>query len=253
MSYQHLAYVYDQLMHDVPYDQWLTFLNEVCARHHHQINAVIDLGCGTGSIAIPLVQQGYKVTGIDLSETMLAVAQEKASNTGVDVQWIHQDMTELDLGTQYDTIISFLDSLNYVTEPSQLQACFHRVYQHLTDDGLFIFDVHSMYKMRHIFGETLFGTNDEALSLLWQCWIETDTDTVEHDLTYFVQHTDNQYIRYDEVHTQRGYEEDLLRRWLEEVGFDILQVVADLTWNPPQQDSERLFFICKKNVRQRLT
>ena len=59
---------------------------------------ILDLGCGTGSILLPLAQEGFDVIGVDLSPEMLTEADHKAMEAGVSVRLACQDMTELDLG-----------------------------------------------------------------------------------------------------------------------------------------------------------
>lgn len=75
-SYRKFAYVYDELMEDMPYPDWIRFARTAWERHGMP-RTVVDLGCGTGSITIPLVNAGFEVTGIDLSADMLAVARRK--------------------------------------------------------------------------------------------------------------------------------------------------------------------------------
>lgn len=86
MAYHHLAVIYDRLMEETPYEQWLAWLKEYWAKHGEP-KSIIDLGCGTGSLAIPLAKQGFKVTGVDLSAEMLAIAYEKMRRSQVDVTW----------------------------------------------------------------------------------------------------------------------------------------------------------------------
>lgn len=66
---------------------------------------VLDVGCGTGRHAIEFARRGFQVTGIDLSEGMLAVAKSKADALGVEVEWICADATSLQLGPTFDYAI----------------------------------------------------------------------------------------------------------------------------------------------------
>ncbi|MBQ1188434.1 MAG: methyltransferase domain-containing protein [Peptococcaceae bacterium] len=80
MAYETLAVMYDALMDDVDYEAWADYIDRMLKKHGCPGKRLLDLGCGTGSISIPLAQKGYQVTGVDLSEEMLAVAREKAMN-----------------------------------------------------------------------------------------------------------------------------------------------------------------------------
>ena len=83
---------------------------------------ILDLGCGTGSILLPLAQEGFDVIGVDLSPEMLTEADHKAMEAGVSVRLACQDMTELDLGEQADCILSLCDCMNYLIEDGSLEC-----------------------------------------------------------------------------------------------------------------------------------
>lgn len=77
MNYEQFALLYDELMNDVPYDKWVEFTEESLQQADMKEAKILDVACGTGNVTLPLVQKGYDVVGVDLSEEMLAVAQQK--------------------------------------------------------------------------------------------------------------------------------------------------------------------------------
>ncbi|MFY0546254.1 class I SAM-dependent DNA methyltransferase [Brevibacillus sp. H7] len=244
MAYAHLASVYDQLMADSPYDQWLSWLEQVWSRLGRPAQ-VIDLGCGTGSIAIPLSKRGYRVTGVDLSAEMLAVAYTKMKQAQTDVTWVEQDMRELSLPPA-DSVISLCDSLSYLTEEEDVQQTFQRVFEHLNPGGTFLFDVHSPYKILHGFGDNTFTLCEDEVSYIWQCFCDPVRLEVEHQLTFFLRQPSGLYQRVEEEHFQRAYQTVQIIRWLVEAGFEEISVTADFLNEPPANTSERLFFVAKK-------
>lgn len=247
MAYAHLAAVYDRLMADSPYDQWLDWLERVWEKRGKP-RQVIDLGCGTGSIAIPLAKRGYRVTGVDLSAEMLAVAYDKMKREQVQVTWVEQDMRELDLPAA-DAVISLCDSLSYLTEAEDVKRTFARVYQHLNPGGTFLFDVHSPYKMLHVFGNQTFTLVEDEVSYIWQCFCDPIRLEVEHQLTFFLRQPDGLYQRVEEEHWQRAYQPVQMMRWLADAGFDEVEITADFTGLPPHETSERLFFAARRPER----
>jgi len=244
MSYTHLAAVYDQLMADTPYDAWLDWLEREWARHGRP-QTVIDLGCGTGSIAIPLAKRGYQVTGVDLSPEMLAIAHEKMKQAHVNVRWVEQDMRELDVPAA-DAVISFCDSLSYLTDELDVKETFRRVYAHLRPGGTFLFDVHSPYKMLHIFADNTFTHLGEEIAYIWHCFCDPLRYEVEHELTFFVRQSGGHYLRLEESQVQRAYQPLSIIHWLKEAGFTDIVLSAEYGTQPPQEQSERLFFAARR-------
>ena len=70
-AYTDFATVYDLFMEEVPYDQWLSFLEEIWRKEGLQPEVIADLGCGTGNLLVPLTEKGYRTMGVDLSFDML--------------------------------------------------------------------------------------------------------------------------------------------------------------------------------------
>lgn len=250
MSYGKFAYLYDQLMKDVPYDKWAELVLEKAKKYEVSGKKLLDLACGTAELSVKLSEIGFQVTGVDISEEMLTVAKAKANENGLAIEFYLQNMAELDGLGKFDIIGIFCDSINYLQEEKEVVATFQRVYEHLSNNGLFIFDVHSLHKIREIFMDQTFAVNDDEISYIWHCFEGEYPFSVEHDLSFFV--LDNEtgmYARYDELHYQRTYPIEVYENWLQETGFELLEVSADFENDPPQDQSERIFFICRKILR----
>ena len=84
LPYQGLAPIYDYVMRHVDYDEWAAFIRDVFARHDPEAKHLIDLACGTGNVSSELSLLGFSITGADLSESMVRIAQEKAALRGDD-------------------------------------------------------------------------------------------------------------------------------------------------------------------------
>ncbi|NMD70632.1 class I SAM-dependent methyltransferase [Bacillus sp. DNRA2] len=248
MTYNGFAYVYDDLMKDTPYDQWVEFVLRQTNKYQVQANRILDLACGTGEFSIWLAEAGYNVTGVDLSLDMLAVANAKASERGLPIAFYQQDMTELEGFEPFDVVTIFCDSLNYLQTSEQVKRTFERVALHLQPDGIFMFDVHSLFKMNDIFlSEGPFVLNEDDISYIWQCFPGETPNSVEHELSFFVlDGKSGHYERIDEIHMQRTYPFEQYVEWLEESGFELLNIGADFTDETPKEDSERIFFTARK-------
>lgn len=247
MSYQKFAYLYDRLMDDVPYDKWVELL--LAAKQEFQIEGsnLLDLACGTGELSVRLAEKGFAVTGADISSDMLSVAQNKAAEQGLSVFFMEQDMSQLEDLPLFNIIGIFCDSLNYLQTEEQVVNTFKGVYEYLEEGGLFLFDVHSLYKMNHLFKNQTYALNDEDVSLIWLCYEGEYPDSVEHDLSFFqLDEASQKYDRYDELHFQRTFSVEQYSSWLKSAGFSILKITADFNDGEIKQDAERIFFYCKK-------
>lgn len=252
MSYHEFAYYYDRLMEDMPYDQWCEFANKSWDRFKCKPTKVVDLGCGTGSISIPLAQQGYQITGIDLSSEMLSLAKQKHSlNGSLSIRWLHQNMIEWALPYKVDSVISFCDSLNYLLEEDQVKQTFHQVYEGLHSGGTFIFDVHTVLQLEEYALEQPFTWNEEDLAYIWNCTYDSNRCEIEHELTIFAKeasHSTSSHLfrKIEEVHTQRAYSIVWLQELLQKIGFTHVECLSDFTMNPITNHTKRAFFIAIK-------
>jgi len=111
------------------------------AEADRQGGCVLELGCGTGHKLIPIASDGHPCTGLELSPDMLAEAQRKADERGVEVEWVLGDMREFDLGRTFDLVFIAANSLLHLHEAEDLVGCFRSVRRHLAPGARLIFDV----------------------------------------------------------------------------------------------------------------
>ncbi|MGG1114294.1 class I SAM-dependent methyltransferase [Halalkalibacterium halodurans] len=242
MNYEMFAKLYDRLMADAPYDRWAKLVEEEIRKAIFSDVNLLDIGCGTGRLLKILSERGYACTGVDQSANMLVIAREALAQKGVQVPLFQQDMTEFYTGETYQVITIFCDSLNYVITEEGVVQTFQRVFDHLDQQGVFMFDVHSPTKLRnHFIGKT-FADADEEISYIWQSFAGEAEQSVEHELTFFVRNETGSYDRYEELHIQRGYPIERYVDWLKEAGFSRIDITADFTNEAPTENSERIFF-----------
>jgi SAM-dependent methyltransferase len=102
---------------------------------------VLELGCGTGRIAIPIAQSGVDIVGLDQSASMLAHARAKAEAAGVSISWVEADCRTFALGRRFAFIFMAFNSMQHLHDHASLAALFGRVRRHLAPHGRFVFDV----------------------------------------------------------------------------------------------------------------
>lgn len=125
---------------------------------------VLDVPCGDGRISVELAARGHQVTGIDLNETFLAAAAQKAEERGVQVEWQRLDMREIPFDSQYDAALNFWGSFGYFDEADneRTAAVVHRA---LRPGGRFLIDVPSAETIFPRFVDRLWFPAGEMLVL----------------------------------------------------------------------------------------
>ena len=245
-QYAILASYYDRIMEDIDYEAWCDFYEACFSENGITPKKILDLACGTGSITVPLAKRGYALTGIDLSAEMLALAQEKCDEAKVRIRLSEQNIALFQAGSGFDAIICSFDGVNYLTSPRNVASCFACVSETLSDDGVFIFDVSSPYKYENILADNAFVYEYDDLFLSWQNYFDKKSGLCDFYLTFFVKTEDGSWKRFDETQCQRKYTPVRLEQMLTEAGLCIVKTAADIDGSPIREDSDRLFFICKK-------
>ena len=174
---------------------------------------------------------------------MLREAFDKLKSERIKGKIICQDMTELSLNRKFDLITSVLDSTNYVTDIEGLKNYFKGVYEHLKDDGLFIFDVNSYYKLSEILGNNIYTYSEEDVFYTWENVFEDDL--LSMFLTFFVKKGEL-YERFEEEHLERAYKESQLESILEELDFKVINKFDGYSNDNVQANSERIVYVVKK-------
>ena len=152
MAYGEFAKIYDELINeDIDYDKIAKRIKDISEEQKIQTLDYLDLACGTGNVSLRVAKDFKNSFAVDLSEDMLREAFEKFKKEKIKSRIVCQDMTELSLNHKFDLITCVLDSTNYILKEEDLSNYFNSVAKHLKDDGIFIFDINSYYKLTPIF------------------------------------------------------------------------------------------------------
>ena len=248
--YNDFAKIYDRFQ-EIDYDEFVVFYKKIFEQNNLTPETVIDLGCGSGEISLRLAKSGYNTVGIDISEDMLAIAQDKAFEQGIKILFLNQDMTGFEYPEKADAVISTLDCINYLTEYEDMVRTFKCVNETLADNGLFIFDINSEYKLSRVLGNNTFVYEDDEAYCVWDCGYYPEDRICGFDLNFFVKEGKKQnstYERYFEYQEERAYSADELKSALNTAGLKLLNIYADLEFIEPSEKSERLFFVCARDM-----
>ncbi|MBQ8547619.1 MAG: class I SAM-dependent methyltransferase, partial [Lachnospiraceae bacterium] len=166
---------------------------------------------------------------------------------------------ELELYSTVGTVFSVCDSLNYILEEDELLEVFSLVNNYLFPGGIFIFDFNTEYKYREVIGDATIAENREDVSFIWENLYDAEKRLNEYCLTLFakVEAEDDEeeneengraalYEKYEEVHLQRAYPLDEVKRLLAEAGMTFVAAYDVLTHEAPGPECERMYIVAKE-------
>ena len=248
-AYSGFAKVYDLFMDNIPYEEWTDYVKELLAEEGVKDGILLDLGCGTGSVTELLAESGFDMIGIDNSEEMLEIAMEKREESGHDILYLLHDMREFELYGTVKGVVSICDSMNYILDDEDLLDVFKLVHNYLDNEGIFIFDMNTMYKYEQILADNTFAEDREESSFIWENYYDEEEEINQYDLSLFVQEKDGRYRKYEETHLQRAYEQQCVEELIKESGLELLHVYDAFTKDLPAEDSQRIYFVCRRPAR----
>ena len=245
-QYDALAGSYDAMMTDASYQKRVNWLERLFRKSRIPVRTVLDLACGTGTIACLLAERGYRVIATDGSEEMLTQAMVKAAALEEKAPvFLHQAMPKLRLLEPVDTVISTIDSLNYLTREKDIRETFRRVCRWLKPGGAFIFDVNTPYKLRRMDGQMYMDETEDSFCV-WRTFFSERTQVCTYQVDLFREREDGAWERTFEEHREKAWSMDQLRAFLREAGFDTITVTGDLSAKPPKEEEDRWLIRAEK-------
>lgn len=243
--YTDFAQIYDKLQ-DIDYYSFVEYYEKLFKHFNIRPKYILDIGCGSGSITIPLSRRGYAVTGIDISEEMLALAAEKAESESLNILFLNQDMTELELIETVDAAVCALDGVNYLTNDEDLKRLFTGIAKYLNPGGLFIFDLNSEYKMKHVLDENTFVYDEDDAFCVWSSSYDSDDKICSFFLDFFIKAENGLYKRGEEYQEERAYSSAEIKSAAEEAELELAAVYDDRSLDNAHLKSERIFYVLRK-------
>lgn len=240
-SYNFFAKVYDDLTDNVNYKVRSDYISDFFNKYNvHSGDTILDLACGTGSISAELINHGYKVIGMDLSSEMLSVAASKLNGSAL---LLNGNMKSFKLPQKVQGVVCSLDSLNHLADIQEVKLCFNSVHNCLDNNGIFIFDVNTIFKHNNVLKNNTYVFDEENYFLSWDNEL-TENNKVRILIDIFCYNGIN-YDRYSEEFVETAFSIDDLTSALSPY-FNVLGIYDELTENPPKNDSQRLYFVCER-------
>ncbi len=221
---------------------------------------LLDLGCGTGGHDFFLAGNGYEVTGVDRSPTMLAVANKRLSTwrgPGLAPKFLEGDITTLQLPNKFPVALSLFHVISYQTSDAALTDAFRTAATHLENGGLFIFD---FWYGPAVLAEKPEGrireVEDEELH------IHRRADPIMHlehhtvDVKFTVEITRKKDKLQDvlrETHTMRYLFLPEVESFLNKAGLRIIEASEWLTGKPPSSASWSVCVVARRETTMATT
>lgn len=247
MSYDIFSSVYDILTENVEYER---ISHKICSLLHKNgvgRGLLLDLGCGTGTLSFLLEQKGFDIIGVDASEDMLSVANEKKYEDDSSALFLCQKAEELDLFGTIQCAVSTLDTFNHIDSIEKIEKAISLVSLFMDMNGIFIFDMNTPYKHKEILGNNTFVYDMDEVYCVWQNSYDENAERTDIDLDFFIKNEDDEcFERYSESFSEYEYDINEIISIIKKCGFTLLATTDDYSDNPVSDTTERITFICKK-------
>lgn len=243
--YGEFSYIYDKLSFDIEYEKYADNIKTLAKKYGINNNNMLELACGSGMLTQYFFDDFDRIDALDISTDMLNCFAEKYDNDKVNL--IYYDMVEYEKKDFYDLIVILLDSVNYVTKPTDLEKLFRNSYDNLKEDSLLVFDINSEMKMREIFGSECYVYEYEDIFYTWDNYLEDDL--IDMSLNFFVENPDGSYRRIEEYQQERIYTIDYVKDLLDRIGFVDIKIFDEDTFGDVNEDTLRVLFSARKAAK----
>ena len=243
LPYFALAGYYDELTEDVDYSSFADFYEKVFALYGLRPETMIDLACGTGSMALELAQRGYDMIAVDRSPEMLSQAMEKLSACRPQPLLVCQDMEKLDLYGTSDAAVCTLDGMNYISG-DRLASVFGRIRLFLDPGGILVFDCLAEHALQDLDGQIFLDEKDDVF-----CVWRTEYDAADRSCSYYMDLFEKRgavWSRESEEHVEYAHSEEELEAALKQAGYTEISFFADRKTEKPGADERRFFCAARK-------
>jgi SAM-dependent methyltransferase len=240
-DYAGFARFYDRIMGDRHPE--IDRIRGYIRRHRPGARALLELGCGTGALLAGLARD-YSVTGVDRSPEMLAVAARAVP----DARLLQADMTTLTLPYRFDVVMCMFDTLNHVVTVDGWLAVFRCAHEHLSDSGLFIFDVNTTGRLRRLWDAPPYLDEFDGHYVVMT--VQPGRDRLSlWETRIFAHQVDDVYKLYHEQIYELGVPLAQIRSAL--AGrFELLEQES-LDGSPVSDESDRVFFVYRRRPGSR--
>lgn len=246
-DYTQFARFYDDFIDEQFLARLVEVLKHYSRRYPPPGRRMLDLACGTGTVAMRFAQDGWAVTGLDLSDAMLEKARAKASAAGLDVALQRGDMRRFTVDEPVDLVTCNSDSINHLADEDDLAATFSCVVGALAPGGVFVFDVNTPYTLRTKWSDHTMTGRRGLIAYRWEHTFDETARMGTLDATFKVR-SNGHYLTFTERFCERAFETDRIDALLGTAELELLEAADFFTLVPLHDESVRATFVAAKRV-----
>jgi hypothetical protein len=251
IPYSAFSEFYENYMKHVDYESWADFIVEKYKNiNNSEPKQILEISCGTAAVSRILKNRSYEIEACDIVPEMLDIARF----LNRDLTLFHADMVNYKLNKNYDLIVSLFDSVNYLLSKESFVSMLNNTYNHLLNNGLYIFDISTFFNSTENFDGYVNVEDNNENFLLHRAEYFSTKKTQETTLNLFSQKF-NIFTREDEIHEQKVWFTKEILDMIKETQFNLIGIYDISTNNNlisnKTKDLDnfycRLFFVLQKN------
>jgi SAM-dependent methyltransferase len=222
-GYQVLPLIYDRWQKSYPADYTTLILPRLLStleRHPAAAKSMVDVACGTGTLALNMARDGWRVHGVDASALMLAEAEKKCRRKK-GIAFHQLDMRTFRIPERVGLATSFFDSLNHLADDRDLLRTFRSVARALLPGGLFVFDLNTEHCYQTLWTKTG-AVHHRDFTLLLENRYSGPQRTAHSFVTLFLREGER-YVRMGEIVRERCFRDSTVRAALKRAGLELLE------------------------------
>lgn len=250
--FRNSARLYDVDNRDILHDD-IPFYLEYAKQ---QKSEILELGCGTGRVALRLAAEGFRVTGLDLSEQMIDVFREKLDDKpelANKITLVHGNMADFAFDRKFSMVIAPFRAFQALTDDGDINNSLSCICNHLSDDGIFIVNVFNphpdrMTEQTWCYPETVQWerlderTGNYVVKKHWGDKIDTANQIIYPHFAFEVTYSDGKTERIVDDLQLKYYFYDQLRSVIERSGMEITEEYSWYDKTPP--GGREIIFVC---------
>ncbi|NGP87922.1 class I SAM-dependent DNA methyltransferase [Fodinibius halophilus] len=249
-EYSKLADIYDSVMKDVNYDLWADFIDALMLNHHPNPQTIMELACGTGSLALSLDElECYDILGTDKSPQMIAKARQKNEEKRCNVDFEVMDFLDINMDRTFDIVVSVFDSINYLHSPEEVKQFLEEVQSVLGPQSLLIFDFttpkNSIRAIDYLHNEE--GYTEDGYHFSRKSTYDSAAQIHVNSFKIKKLADDQQTVleEYQESHRQRAYTLEQMLDIIDQTAYNLVAKYSDFEFEEADENSLRITMVLR--------